>query len=174
MMRMTVDVSVACPDWDADLPEAAGIAERAVRAAAALLPPRPDVVEVSVLLTDDVLQRRLNREWRGQDRATNVLAFPTGALETPGHPGMVHGLGDIVLAHGVVRREAGRDGKALADHLSHLVVHGFLHLVGFDHQEEAAAAEMEALEVEALKRLGVADPYVPHETPSAARQAIER
>lgn len=170
---MTVDVSVACPAWDADLPDAAGIAERAVRAAATMLPRQPGDAEVSVLLADDALQRRLNRRWRGQDRATNVLAFPTGPLDPAPCPGTVRGLGDIVLAHGVVGREARRGGKSLADHLSHLVVHGFLHLLGFDHQEEVAAAEMEALEVRVLQSLGIADPYVPRRSASADRQAIE-
>lgn len=170
---MTVDVSVACPTWDADLPQAAALAERAVRAAEAALPARAGAYEVSVLLADDALQRRLNREWRGHDRATNVLAFPSGAEAPAGGPETVRGLGDIVLAHGTVSREARRDGKTLAEHLSHLVVHGFLHLVGFDHEKDAAAAQMEALEVRVLHGLGIADPYVPRAAAPAASQATE-
>lgn len=177
MTVMTVDVSVSCPDWDADLPEAAGLAERAVRAAAAALPDPGRTVEVSVLLADDALQRRLNRDWRGQDRATNVLAFPAEAPATAPQPAVAdlpQGLGDIVLAHGVVSREARRDGKTLADHLSHLVVHGYLHLVGFTHDAAAEAAVMEALEVRVLGGLGIADPYaVDAPPPVAERETTE-
>ena len=161
---MTVDVSVACPDWDADLPAAARLVKRALRAAAAALPAVEGPVEVSVRLTDDREQRRLNRRWRGVDRSTNVLAFPAEASEGSSAPrvvGLPRGLGDIVLAHGVVSREARRDGKRLGDHLCHLAVHGYLHLLGFDHADDATARRMEALEIRVLGQLGIADPYRP-------------
>ena len=159
---MTVDVLVDCPAWTVDLPEAAAVAERAARAAAAVALPRRGRFDVCVLLADNERLRCLNRDWRDQDRATNVLAFPGQPAEALGRAaprGPRLGLGDIVLAHGVVRAESQAQGKTLADHLSHLVVHGFLHLVGHDHDEAAAAERMEALEVAVLDGLGIADPY---------------
>jgi probable rRNA maturation factor len=161
---MTVDVSVDCPAWDADLPEAARLARRAVLAAAAAAPPAADDWEVAVVLADDAFQRRLNERWRGLDRATNVLAFPSfepSEIPTATETGEAVGLGDIVLAHGVVGDEATRDGKSLGDHLTHLVLHGFLHLVGFDHDDDERAREMEELERRILAGLGIADPYAP-------------
>jgi probable rRNA maturation factor len=166
---MTVDVLIDCPAWTADLPEAAAVAERAVRAAAAEAFVRPGRFEVSLLLTDDEGQRALNRDWRGQDRPTNVLAFPgqaPEALAAPPGDGPALGLGDISLAHGTVRDEAREQGKSLDAHLSHLVVHGFLHLVGHDHGEAAEAERMEALETAVLLRLGIADPYADAAVPA--------
>jgi probable rRNA maturation factor len=97
--------------------------------------------------------RDLNRTWRGKDAATNVLSFPSGEVATTGF------LGDVVLAHETVREEARENNIALPDHASHLVVHGVLHLLGFDHEEDAAAERMETLERRVLASLGVADPY---------------
>jgi probable rRNA maturation factor len=171
---MTVDVSVSCPAWTADLPEAAKIAERAVRAAARAAFRRAGRFEVSVLLADDATQRGLNRNWRGQDRSTNVLAFPAlepaklAAAAAAVKVGEI-GLGDIVLAHGTVRREARMQGKTLADHVSHLSVHGFLHLIGYDHAEADEAERMEALEVGVLGRLGIDDPYAGERRPVPGR-----
>lgn len=107
---------------------------------------------VTVLLTNDDIVRELNGRFRGQDRPTNVLSFP--AIENP--EGFI---GDIALAYGVCAREAAEQGKALGDHLQHLVAHGVLHLVGYDHQTDAEAEAMEALEREILSGLGVSDPY---------------
>jgi len=169
---MTVDVLVSCPAWTADLPDAVGLAENAIGAAAAMAFRRAGRFEVSVLLTDDATQRRLNRTWRGQDRATNVLAFPAqtrAALDDLRVGGPTTGLGDVVLAHGTVRREAEAQGKALADHMSHLLVHGFLHLIGYEHEAVGEAERMEALEVRVLGRLGIADPYAGEATAGANR-----
>lgn len=111
--------------------------------------------EVSILLTDDAEQRELNRQWRDIDRPTNVLSFPGFAPGTP-----VFGmLGDISLARETVAREAEEQGKTLADHFSHLVVHGFLHILGYDHLVEDEALAMEGLETQILGSLGIADPY---------------
>ncbi len=110
--------------------------------------------DLTVLLTDDEAVRDLNSRFRSKDAPTNVLSFP--APQTA-HP---H-LGDIALAHGVCAAEAAAQGKRLADHLSHLVVHGVLHLLGYDHQADAPAAAMEAMERHILADLGVADPYRP-------------
>jgi probable rRNA maturation factor len=107
---------------------------------------------ITVLLTDDEAVRELNQRFRGKDKATNVLSFP--AIENP--EGFI---GDIALAHGVCAREAEEQGKPLSAHLQHLVVHGALHLVGYDHESDAEAEAMEALEREILSGLGVPDPY---------------
>jgi len=107
---------------------------------------------VTVLLTDDETVRELNGRFRGKDKPTNVLSFP--AIENP--EGFI---GDIALAYRVCAREAAEQGKTLGDHLQHLVAHGVLHLVGYDHQTDAEAEAMEALEREILSGLGVPDPY---------------
>jgi probable rRNA maturation factor len=143
-------------DWSGlGNPEA--LTRRAIEAAfrAASDAPREDV-EISVLLTDDAGVQDLNRQWRGKDRPTNVLSFP--APEQPGLPGPRH-LGDIALACETLLRECEAESKSFADHFSHLVVHGTLHLLGYDHELEAEAEIMENLEVKALATLGIADPY---------------
>ena len=110
--------------------------------------------EVSVLLCDDAAICVLNARWRGMDKATNVLSFPAAPM-----PGVHALLGDIALAFETVAREAESEGKTLADHTAHLAVHGFLHLVGHDHETDAQAQEMEAAERSILLGLGHADPY---------------
>ncbi len=122
------------------------------------------LIEVSVRLTDDDEVRALNAAYRNKDRPTNVLSFPMIEPEQIGTLLAGAGeaevlLGDIVLAHGVCAAEAGEKGIELADHAAHLMVHGTLHLLGFDHHDDANAADMEAREVRALARLGIADPY---------------
>lgn len=120
-------------------------------------------VELSVRLAGDAEVRALNAKWRGKDKATNVLSFP---LENPGDLIAANVseqellLGDIVMAHGVCEAEAAEKGVSIQDHATHLLVHGTLHLLGYDHQDDGAAAEMEAREVRALARLGISDPYV--------------
>jgi probable rRNA maturation factor len=113
--------------------------------------------EVSLILAGDGLLRRLNRRYRSKDAPTNVLSFPQ---PRPGRPHETSLLGDVVLAYQTVRREAAAEGKPLAAHASHLIVHGLLHLLGYDHDDAAAARRMEALETGVLARLGIADPYV--------------
>lgn len=113
------------------------------------------VTEVSVVLTDDAEQRQLNHQWRGFDKSTNVLSFPQIEPFAP-----VSGLlGDITLARETVEKEAEEMGIAFEAHFIHLVVHGFLHLLGYDHIEEEDAEEMEGLETDILATLGIADPY---------------
>jgi probable rRNA maturation factor len=123
-------------------------------AQAALAGIEPGIVDV--VLTDDAEQRQLNRAYRGKDMPTNVLAFPIG---DPAPPGELPLLGAVVLAFETIMREATDQQKPLADHLRHLVVHGVLHLLGYDHQNDTDAAIMEAREVEILSGLGVPDPY---------------
>jgi len=111
--------------------------------------------ELSVVLTDDEEQRELNRDWRGKDASTNVLSFPQIEPFAP-----VFGiLGDITLARETVTREAEELGKPFDHHFTHLVVHGFLHILGYDHIEEDEALQMEALETHILAELGIDDPY---------------
>lgn len=131
--------------------------ERARRAAAAALEARPSdrPVEAAIVLSEDAELHALNRRWRGKDKPTNVLSFPSGAA---GPEGRLL-LGDVVLAFQTLAREADEAGKPLCDHLSHLVVHGVLHLMGHDHEEPAQARRMEALEVRVLAGLGIPDPY---------------
>ena len=114
--------------------------------------------EASVVLGSDALVRRLNKTYRGKDASTNVLSFP---YQSPPGPASDDGcyLGDVVLAAETIRHEAADRGIEPRHHLQHLVVHGLLHLLGYDHQTEAAAEAMEGLEAEILATIGVADPY---------------
>lgn len=116
----------------------------------------PDEAELSLLLTDDAHIRVLNRQWRDQDKPTNVLSFPS-ADEDDDEPGPL--IGDVIVAHETTAREAAEEGKSFEDHFTHLLVHGLLHLFGYDHVEDDEAEEMEAFETEILAGLGVADPY---------------
>lgn len=140
--------------------EVAGWRERvaaAAEAALAVAPVQPARgAEVSVLMTDDRRIRVINRDWRGFDKATNVLSFPA---VPPSAIATSPALGDIVIAYETVLREAADEEKSVDDHLSHLVVHGLLHLLGEDHETDAEAERMERLEIAALARLGIADPY---------------
>jgi len=147
-----IEIEIESDDWIAALPNAKDVVQRA--ATAALGETKGDLV---VLLTDDAAVRDLNARFRDRDRPTNVLSFP--GADMPG-PGQAPHLGDIVLAFGVCRDEAQAQGKTLADHLTHLVIHGVLHVLGSDHEIEAEAEAMEAEERGLLARLGVADPYV--------------
>jgi probable rRNA maturation factor len=132
-------------------------ASQAIEAALAVAPVQPAAgAELSLLLTDDRRIRIVNRDWRGFDKATNVLSFPAAPANKIAASPV---LGDIVIAFETVASEAEAEGKALADHFSHLVIHGLLHLLGEDHETDAEAQRMEALEVAALARLGIADPY---------------
>lgn len=142
-----IEIEVEADDWTFALADVEAVVERA--AGAALGAVEGDIV---VLLTDDAAVRDLNGRFRDKDRPTNVLSFPAPESAAP------H-LGDIVLAYGVCAAEAETQGKTLADHLSHLVVHGVLHLLGRDHVNDAEAEEMEAEERDILARIGIADPY---------------
>ena len=161
----------ADPDWDSS--NWAEVARKAATSAIAesafpQLGSGPRSVELGVRLTNDAEVRALNAEWRGKDKATNVLSFPLAepddlddaspANVQAGGPELM--LGDIVLARGVCVAEAADKAISIEAHASHLLIHGTLHLLGYDHHDDAAASDMEAREVRALARLGIADPYV--------------
>jgi probable rRNA maturation factor len=165
-----VDVNVAIDEeaWE----RRPGLADRlagAARAAwaAADRPPRLEGAasgaEIGIVLADDALVHRLNRDYRGKDKPTNVLSFALLDDEdeeveaVAGAPILV---GDVILAHGTVEAESGAQGKTLDDHATHLVVHGVLHLLGYDHETDEDADRMERLEARILDGLGIADPYM--------------
>lgn len=162
----SIDISLADPLWLDAMPNAEGLVEKASLAALAAADLKPLLawrhLEMSIVLADDATVHELNRTYRGKDRPTNVLSFanddaPDGLRLAPADQPCL--LGDIILARGVTFEEARLQGKRIEDHLTHLVVHGVLHLLGYDHEEEAEAQAMEALETKILADLGIADPY---------------
>jgi probable rRNA maturation factor len=154
---MIVSIEVENESWPS-LAEFEDVVRQAV--ASALVAANEDVsgCEVSLLFTDDAAIAELNAEWRGKGSPTNVLSFPT-AEDMPLPEGEPRPLGDIVLAYGVISREAVEQGKTLRDHTAHLIVHGTLHLIGYDHETDDDAEEMERLETGILKGLGISNPY---------------
>jgi probable rRNA maturation factor len=145
-----IDVEVEDASWTTALPDAEALT---VRAAQAVLDNEGATGEgVTLLLTDDATVRDLNARFRQKDAATNVLSFPAP-------PNPEKHLGDVALAYGVCAREAAEQGKPLAHHLQHLVAHGVLHLLGYDHMTDAEAEAMEGLERIVLAGLGISDPY---------------
>jgi probable rRNA maturation factor len=155
-MKLTLEISIPSALWRG-LPRARTIARETVAACIAEVEiPPGEGASVSICLSDDARVRELNARWRGMDRPTNVLSFPAARA---GGLGEAPVLGDIALAYETMTREAEASGVAPADHYRHLVAHGFLHLMGYDHQTDDEAGCMEALEMRILARLGVADPY---------------
>lgn len=151
-----VDVMIESPLWEAVL-DLEHIIRRAVHAADSAVDKRHRDCEVAVLLCDDAAMAELNARWRGENDATNVLSFP--AAPAMSAAAVRASLGDIAIAYGTAAREAAEQNKQFADHVAHLVVHGFLHLLGYDHREDAEAERMERLERDILARIGIADPY---------------
>lgn len=154
---MIVSIEVEDESWSA-LAKLEELARQAVTAALAEAAPDAKRCEVALLFTDDAAIAGINNEWRGKNTPTNVLSFPApdGMPVPDGEP---RPLGDIALAFGVIAREAAEQGKTLRDHTVHLIVHGTLHLIGYDHESEGEAEEMEQLETGILKGLGISNPY---------------
>ncbi|WP_226018335.1 rRNA maturation RNase YbeY [Novosphingobium sp. FKTRR1] len=163
MIAATLEIDIdpvwgTATDWEA-------LANRAAEAVAAVVPEMAhDNLLVSLVMADDEEVHALNKQWRAKDKPTNVLSFPMLSREdvllaaaNVAAPGM---LGDLILAHGVCSREAADKGITVEHHTAHLVIHGLLHLAGYDHETgEADAEEMEQLERKALALMGIADPY---------------
>lgn len=154
--RIAVDLHVEAGEWPPES-ELRALVCGVVDVAAAKLPAGSRRGgELSLLFTDDAHIRALNLRYRNFDRATNVLSFPAAALNDAGFGAL---LGDIVVASETVRREAKSQGLTIRAHLTHLILHGLLHILGYDHEDEAEAAAMERLETAVLGDLGIADPY---------------
>lgn len=157
LLILTVAKAVEAGEWPEEtrLDQIVSDVFRAAEAELGLVPDHPS--EVSLLFTDDETMRGINAQWRGKDKPTNVLSFPAFPLR----PGMAPKplLGDIVLAFETVEREAAQEHKPFGHHLSHLIVHGLLHLFGHDHETADEAEEMEELERRILSRLAIPDPY---------------
>ncbi len=169
--RPLIAIETRAAAWRRFLPRYSALARRAAKSAldlgARALDPGANG-ELTLVFADDALVRALNRDFRGKDKPTNVLSFSArdGRTTAPGAPLL---LGDVVLAYETAAAEAAAGAKPLADHVAHLVVHGVLHLLGYDHVRAAGARRMEALEVRVLARLGVADPYRQASAPVIAR-----
>lgn len=150
-----IDIAIAGDGWPArgDLET---LADETVAAVAGTLGLRGES-ELSLVFTSDTEIRTLNAAWRNRDSATNVLSFPAAVLGPGDQPGPL--LGDVVIAHETVRREADLEDKPFRHHLQHLLVHGILHLLGYDHEDDAQARIMEGLERDILHSLGISDPY---------------
>jgi len=148
---LTIDVLIESPQWN-EQPGAAAAVREAINAAADEI--SSPAGEVAVLLADDSALRRLNKQWRGIDKPTNVLSFPATKA------GAKTALGDIVIAYETLARECRDERKEFAHHLSHLAVHGFLHLMGYDHETDSDADAMEELESAILARLHMPNPYL--------------
>jgi probable rRNA maturation factor len=157
------EVLVVAECWQAE-PDVEAIIQRAVAIAAEIVDAGIGEAELAVMLTDDAGIRTLNSNWRGIDKPTNVLSFPalppTGPAGPDDAPRM---LGDIAIAYETTRKEADDEQKPFDHHLSHLAVHGFLHLIGYDHETDGDAETMESLEQEILAQLGIPDPYADRE-----------
>ncbi|WP_296742947.1 rRNA maturation RNase YbeY [Mesorhizobium sp.] len=150
-----IDIFVEAGDWPVEA-ELTRLVDQAVAAAFAETG-ISGTSELSIVFSDDAHIRILNAEWRDKDKPTNVLSFP--AFPSPKGGPLPPMLGDIVLASETVAREAALEEKPLGNHISHLVIHGLLHLLGYDHETDAEAEEMEATERKALARLAIPDPY---------------
>ncbi len=159
-LEIEIDLADPCAQWRKALPGIDKLCQSAALAALAVCGKTVAgaKAELSLVLADDAALRELNREFRGQDKPTNVLSFPAEEKPQPGAPLVL--LGDVVLAYETVAREARAQGKSLAEHTAHMVVHGVLHLLGFDHERGGSVAErMEALETQILAKLGIPNPY---------------
>lgn len=156
-MACDIDCTILAGDWTEADQETARIAALAALKAGLDPAEAGEAFEISLAFADDATVQELNRDYRGQDKPTNVLSFETGEEAMPGEPVI---LGDVVLARETCAREAAEMDKSFSDHLTHLTIHGVLHLLGYDHIDDADAEEMESLEVEILAAMGIDNPYL--------------
>lgn len=156
MAEITIEMTVEAGAWGSER-RLRALSERVVAALFALPALRESRAVLSLVFTDNARIRAVNSQWRRQDKATNVLSFPAFPLAAGEKPKFL--LGDVMLAYETVRAEAEAEHKPLENHISHLLLHGCLHLLGYDHETEAEAARMEALETEILAGLAIDDPY---------------
>jgi probable rRNA maturation factor len=160
--KIDIDISVQEPEWDEIRKLDPTIREAIERTLlVAPLPPKLSTrpLEVSIVLANDDLLRILNNEYRGKDSATNVLTFANIDGEDVEIPGEPYHLGDIVLSYHTINREAIEQEKFFTDHFTHILVHGVLHVLGYDHQNEDEATVMETFEIRTLEKLGIQNPY---------------
>jgi probable rRNA maturation factor len=165
------EVLVVAECWQTE-PDAEAVIHRAIRVAAETADADVGEAELAVMLTDDAGIRTLNNNWRGIDKPTNVLSFPALQPTTGAPADAPRMLGDIAIAYQTTRREADDEEKPFDHHLSHLAVHGFLHLIGYDHEKDDDAEAMEDLEREILAQLGIPDPYADRD-PHADRERVD-
>src|ERR1700720_3811399 len=166
------EVLVVADCWQTE-PDAEAVIQRAVAAAAEAVDAGLGEAELAVMLTDDDGIRTLNGNWRGIDKPTNVLSFPALPPTGPGGPDDApRMLGDIAIAYETTRKEADDEQKPFDHHLSHLAVHGFLHLISYDHENDADADAVETLEAEILAQLGIPNPYADRD-PNADRERTD-
>ncbi|MEM5502812.1 rRNA maturation RNase YbeY [Ahrensia kielensis] len=154
-MLVEIDIAENAGDW----PDVKDLAQRAITHVFDMLEIADVESELSLVLTNDAEVQGLNAAWRKKDKPTNVLSFPAFEIEAGQKPGPM--LGDIVLAYETVKREAEQESKSFEDHTSHLIVHGLLHLLGYDHENDTEAEHMEGLETTILGKMGIDDPYAP-------------
>jgi len=163
LIHPMTEVLVVADCWQ-DVPDAEAVIQRAIATAAEAVDADVGDAELAIMLTDDSGIRTLNSNWRGIDKPTNVLSFPALQPTAPQKPGDApRMLGDIAIAYQTMRREADDEGRPFDHHLSHLAVHGFLHLIGYDHETNDDAEAMERLETDILAQLGIPDPYADRE-----------
>ncbi len=176
---LVIDVAIAA-EWKRALKTPAALCRKAATAAfeavAARRKPRARTVELAVVLTSDTAIKRLNGLYRGKNKATDVLSFPAWLASEPSVAGDAREamLGDIIIARATSARDAKGENKPLSEHLVHLVVHGVLHLLGYDHERDVDARAMERLEISILKKLGIANPYLARAKSSAKSSAHSR
>lgn len=170
-MPAEISIQVQNSGWLRSLPQAEALAQQAAQAALKYEKLTRQSMVIDITLLADAAQRRLNSDWRGMDKPTNVLSFPMEPLDVPVPRGRPRHLGDIMLALQTMRREAKEQGKSLEAHFQHLVVHGVLHLLGYDHLDDEQAQEMESREIAILRGLGYENPYADAPDSTKSRQS---